>query len=44
MVKLEELQIYLRMSPALELKALRSWIFNDRQARLAEAFGLDTSA
>ena len=29
---------------ALELKAQKFWTFDDRQARLAEAVGLDTSA
>jgi predicted nucleic acid-binding protein len=34
----------LHVACALELKAERFWTFEDRQARLAEAVGLDTSA
>jgi len=34
----------LHVACALELKAERFWTFDDRQARLAEAVGLDTSA
>jgi len=34
----------LHVACALELKAIRFWTFDDRQARLAEAAGLDTSA
>ncbi|MGA3049507.1 MAG: type II toxin-antitoxin system VapC family toxin [Terracidiphilus sp.] len=34
----------LHVACALELKAQRFWTFDDRQARLAEAVGLDTSA
>jgi predicted nucleic acid-binding protein len=34
----------LHIACALELKAQRFWTFDDRQARLAEAVGLDTSA
>ena len=34
----------LHVACALELKADRFWTFDDRQARLAEAVGLDTSA
>jgi predicted nucleic acid-binding protein len=33
----------LHVACALELKAQRFWTFDDRQARLAEAVGLDTS-
>lgn len=32
----------LHVACALELKALRFWSFDERQARLAEAVGLDT--
>jgi predicted nucleic acid-binding protein len=34
----------LHVACALELKAERFWTFDDRQTRLAEAVGLDTSA
>jgi predicted nucleic acid-binding protein len=34
----------LHVACALELKAQKFWTFDDRQARLAEAAGLDTSA
>ena len=34
----------LHVACALELKAERFWTFDERQARLAEAVGLDTSA
>ena len=34
----------LHVACALELKAERFWTFDERQARLAEAAGLDTSA
>lgn len=34
----------LHVACALELKAERFWTFDDRQARLAEAVGLNTSA
>jgi predicted nucleic acid-binding protein len=34
----------LHVACALELKAQQFWTFDDRQARLAEAVGLDTSA
>jgi predicted nucleic acid-binding protein len=34
----------LHVASALELKAERFWTFDDRQLRLAEAVGLDTSA
>ena len=34
----------LHVACALELKAQRFWTFDDRQAQLAEAVGLDTSA
>jgi predicted nucleic acid-binding protein len=34
----------LHVACALELKAQRFWTFDDRQVRLAEAAGLDTSA
>jgi predicted nucleic acid-binding protein len=34
----------LHVACALELKAERFWTFDDRQARLAEVVGLDTSA
>lgn len=34
----------LHVACALELKADRFWTFDDRQARLAETVGLDTSA
>jgi predicted nucleic acid-binding protein len=34
----------LHVACALELKAERFWTFDDRQARLAEAVGLDTNA
>lgn len=34
----------LHVACALELKAQRFWTFDDRQAKLAEAAGLDTSA
>jgi predicted nucleic acid-binding protein len=34
----------LHVACALELKASRFWTFDDRQARLAEAVGLDTKA
>jgi predicted nucleic acid-binding protein len=34
----------LHVACALELKATRFWTFDDRQARLAEAGGLDTKA
>ncbi|MGA2674386.1 MAG: type II toxin-antitoxin system VapC family toxin [Terracidiphilus sp.] len=34
----------LHIACALELKAQRFWTFDERQARLAEAVGLDTSA
>ena len=34
----------LHVACALELKAQRFWTFDERQARLAEAVGLDTSA
>jgi predicted nucleic acid-binding protein len=34
----------LHLACALELKAQRFWTFDDRQARLAEAVGLDTTA
>jgi predicted nucleic acid-binding protein len=34
----------LHVACALELKAERFWTFDDRQARLAEAVGLDTRA
>lgn len=34
----------LHVACALELRAGRFWTFDDRQARLAEAVGLDTSA
>jgi predicted nucleic acid-binding protein len=34
----------LHVACALELKANRFWTFDDRQARLAEAVGLDTKA
>jgi predicted nucleic acid-binding protein len=34
----------LHVACALELRAQRFWTFDDRQARLAEAVGLDTSA
>jgi predicted nucleic acid-binding protein len=34
----------LHVACALELKAERFWTFDDRQARLAEAVGLDTHA
>jgi len=34
----------LHVACALELKAERFWTFDDRQARLAEAVGLDTAA
>jgi predicted nucleic acid-binding protein len=34
----------LHVACALELRAERFWTFDDRQARLAEAVGLDTSA
>lgn len=34
----------LHVACALELKAQRFWTFDDRQARLAEAVGLDTKA
>jgi predicted nucleic acid-binding protein len=34
----------LHIACALELKAQRFWTFDDRQARLAEAVGLDTGA
>jgi len=34
----------LHVACALELKADRFWTFDERQARLAEAVGLDTSA
>jgi predicted nucleic acid-binding protein len=33
----------LHVACALELKAERFWTFDDRQARLAEAVGLDTN-
>lgn len=33
----------LHVACALELKALRFWTFDERQARLAEAVGLDTA-
>jgi predicted nucleic acid-binding protein len=33
----------LHVACALELKAQRFWTFDDRQARLAEAVGLDTN-
>jgi predicted nucleic acid-binding protein len=34
----------LHVACALELRAKRFWTFDERQARLAEAAGLDTSA
>ena len=34
----------LHVACALELKAERFWTFDERQAKLAEAAGLDTSA
>lgn len=34
----------LHVACALELKAQRFWTFDDRQAKLAEAVGLDTTA
>jgi predicted nucleic acid-binding protein len=34
----------LHVACAMELRAQRFWTFDDRQARLAEAVGLDTSA
>jgi predicted nucleic acid-binding protein len=34
----------LHVACALELKAERFWTFDDRQVRLAEAVGLDTTA
>jgi predicted nucleic acid-binding protein len=34
----------LHVACALELKAQKFWTFDDRQARLAEVVGLDTSA
>ena len=34
----------LHVACALELKAQKFWTFDDRQARLAEAVGLDTTA
>ncbi len=34
----------LHVACALELKAQRFWTFDDRQARLAEAVGLDTKS
>ncbi|MGA9670623.1 MAG: type II toxin-antitoxin system VapC family toxin [Terracidiphilus sp.] len=34
----------LHVTCALELKAQKFWTFDDRQARLAEAVGLDTTA
>jgi predicted nucleic acid-binding protein len=34
----------LHVACALELKAERFWTFDDRQARLAEAVGLNLSA
>jgi predicted nucleic acid-binding protein len=34
----------LHVACALELKALRFWTFDERQARLAEAVGLDTTS
>lgn len=34
----------LHVACALELKAERFWTFDERQARLAEAVGLNTSA
>jgi predicted nucleic acid-binding protein len=34
----------LHVGCALELKAERFWTFDDRQVRLAEAVGLDTTA
>jgi predicted nucleic acid-binding protein len=34
----------LHVACALELKADRFWTFDERQARLAEAVGLDTKA
>jgi predicted nucleic acid-binding protein len=34
----------LHVACALELRAQRFWTFDDRQARLAEAVGLDTTA
>ena len=34
----------LHVACALELKAQKFWTFDDRQARLAEAVGLDTSS
>jgi predicted nucleic acid-binding protein len=34
----------LHIACALELKAQKFWTFDERQARLAEAVGLDTSA
>jgi predicted nucleic acid-binding protein len=34
----------LHVACALELKAVRFWTFDERQARLAEAVGLDTAA
>jgi predicted nucleic acid-binding protein len=34
----------LHVACALELKAERFWTFDDRQAKLAEAVGLDTTA
>jgi hypothetical protein len=34
----------LHVACALELRAERFWAFDERQARLAEAAGLDTNA
>ena len=34
----------LHVATAIELRAEKFWTFDDRQARLAEAVGLDTSA
>jgi predicted nucleic acid-binding protein len=34
----------LHVACALELKVQKFWTFDDRQARLAQAIGLDTSA
>ena len=34
----------LHVACALELNAQKFWTFDDRQAKLAEAVGLDTSA
>jgi predicted nucleic acid-binding protein len=34
----------LHVACAMEVRAVRFWTFDDRQARLAEAVGLDTNA